>query len=307
MSKKFLCSTLALAVVLAFGTAAFAQVVTTKKTTAVQNPDGTWTVIEYPVGKEVMVNLAPGTTIAGAKGMAKIMRSADGTKVWLDVNGITGDTSNIYAYAIDPSGTPTLLGPLTVTNGVAKAEFTTPMNQFMLVLSPNESLSAIDTSTPIFFRSELPTGYAVVPRRMTSSSKSVATAEIADTTYDVPLLNVPSFKGDQEVRVKFGGELQGVDGKAYINPKGGKAQIKMRFGDLKKAPANTRFVLWAKGADGTYTKLGQVVNTGRGDEGEIRGETAMRDFGLFLTVEDADVPSPRGRIYSVFTVPTMNP
>jgi hypothetical protein len=308
MSKKFLCSTLALVAVLAFGSAAFAQVVTTtKKTTAVQNPDGTWTVIQYPVGKEVRINLAPGTTIAGAKGTARVMRSADGTKVWVDVNGLTGDTSNVYAYAIDPSGTPTLLGPLTVNNGVASAEFSTPMDQFMLVLSPEQSLSAIDTSTPVFFRSELPTGYAVVPRRMTSESKSVATAEMADSTYDVPLLNVPSFKGDQEVRVKFGGDLAGVDGKAYINPRGGKSQIKMRFGDLKKAPANTRFVLWAKGADGTYTKIGQVVNTGKGDEGEIRGETALRDFGLFLTVEDADVPSPHGRVYSVFSLPTTNP
>jgi hypothetical protein len=308
MSKKFLCSTLALAVVLAFGTAAFAQVVTTtKKTTVVQNQDGTWTVIEYPVGKEVMINLAPGTTIAGAKGTARVMRSADGTKVWLDVNGITGDTSNIYAYAIDPSGMPTLLGPLTVTNGVAKAEFTTPLNQFMLVLSPTEGLTAIDTSTPVFFRSELPTGYAVVPRRKTSSDSAVAAAVATDTTYDVPLLNVPSFKGDTEVKVKFGGELQGLDGKAYINQKSGKSQIKMRFGDLKKAPANTRFVLWAKAPDGSYTKLGQVVNTGKGDEGEIRGETALRDFGLFLTVEDADVPSPSGKVYSVFTLPTTNP
>ena len=308
MSKKFLCSTLALVAVLAFGSAAFAQVVTTtKKTTAVQNPDGTWTVVQYPVGKEVMINLAPGTTIAGAKGMAHVIRSADGTRVAFDLSGITGDTSNIYAYAVDPSGVPTLLGPLTVTNGIAKAEFTTPMDQFMLVLSPEQSLTAIDTSTPVFFRSDVPTGYAVVPRRMTSESKSVATAELADSTYDVPLLNVPSFKGDQEVRVKFGGDLAGVDGKAYINPKGGKSQIKMRFGDLKKAPPNTRFVLWAKGADGTYTKLGQVVNTGKGDEGEIRGETALRDFGLFLTVEDADTPSPRGRVYSVFSLPTTNP
>src|SRR3982751_6257013 len=104
MSKKFLCSTLAMAVVLALGTAVFAQqtVVTTKKTTAVQNPDGTWTVTQYPVGKEVLVDLAPGTMISGAKGKAHIMRSASGTKVMLDLNNITGDTSTVYAYAIDP-------------------------------------------------------------------------------------------------------------------------------------------------------------------------------------------------------------
>jgi hypothetical protein len=69
-----------------------------------------------------------------------------------------------------------------------------------------------------------------------------------------------------------------MDGKAYIDQGRGKTQVKMRFGDMKKAPVNKRFVLWAASPDGKYTKLGQVVNTGRGDEGEIRSETALKDF-----------------------------
>lgn len=304
MKKFFLMLSL---VAFAAAGSVLAQVVTTTKTTAVQNPDGSWTVVEYPVGKEVIVNLAPGTTLKGAKGMAHIMRSADGTKVMLDVNGLTGDVSNVYAYAIDPSGNPTLLGPLTVTSGVAKAEFTTPMDRFMLVLSPTETLTAFEPTTPWFFRSEVPAGYAIVPRVMTTDTKSIAKAEAITSTYDVPLLNVPSFKGDTEVRVKFSGELSGLDGKAYLKNEGGKTSVKMRFGDLKKVPANKRFVLWASSPDGTYVKLGQIVNTGRRDEGEIRSETALKDFGLFMTVEDAEVTIPTSRTYSVFTIPTTNP
>lgn len=304
MKKFFLLLSL---VALTAAGSVFAQVVTTKKTTAVQNPDGSWTVIEYPVGKEVLVNLAPGTTLVGAKGMAHILRSADGTKVMLDVNGLTGDVTGVYAYAIDPSGNPTLLGPLTVTNGVAKAEFTTPLDRFMLVLSPNQTLTTYDPTGPFLFRSAVPTGYAIVPRIMTTDTKSIARAEAITSTYEVPLLNVPSFKGDTEVRVKFAGELSGLDGKAYLKNEGGKTSVKMRFGDLKKVPANKRFVLWASSPDGTYTKLGQIVNSGKRDEGEIRSETALKDFGLFMTVEDAEVTVPTSRIYSVFAIPTTNP
>ena len=310
MSKKLLFSTFCLGLMFAVAGISLAQTTTTvtkTRTEAVQNADGSWTVIEYPVGKEVIVNLTPGTTISGAAGTARVMRSADGTKVWFDVNGIPAATTSLYAYAIDPSGNPTLLGPLTVTNGVAKAEFSTPMNQFMLALSPEQTLTTFDANAPIVFRSALPTGYAVVPRVRTGDSNAVASADLVASTYEVPLLNVPSFKDDVEVRVKFDGELEGLDGKAYLDPQGGKTNIKMRFGDMKKVPQNKRFVLWARSPEGQYVKLGQVVNTGKRDEGEIRSETALRDFGLFLTVEDAEVTTPTSRIYSVFTVPVANP
>jgi hypothetical protein len=305
MSKKLL--TLSIGAVLSVSAAgtAFGQTTTTTTTTTksqvVQNADGSYSVIEYPVGKEVMVNLAPGTTVVGSKGMAHIMRSADGTKVAVDLSGVKGDTTSLYAYAVDPAGTPTLLGPVTLTNGTGRAEFTTPMDKFMVVLAPTESMSSYDPTT-VYYRSEVPQGYAIVPRVQTSTLKAVASAEQVGSTYEVPLLGVPKMGGKTtEVRVKFSGDLQGLDGKAYLKPENGKTSIKMRFGDMKKVPMNKRFVLWASAPDGTYTKLGQVINSGGRDESEIRTETALTDFGLFLTMEDTDVTTPTSRTYSTFT------
>jgi len=278
------------------------------KKEVVQNPDGSWTVIEYPVGKEVTINLTPVTTVTGSTGVARVMRAADGTKVWFDLTGVPSTTTSMYAYAVDPAGTPTLLGPITVTNGVAKAEFTTPMNQFMLVVSPTEGLTAIDTTTPIFYRSALPAGFAVVPRRVSESrvvavGPSVVSRE--GITYDVPLLNVGTFpETEREVKLKFGGELSGLEAKAYIDREKGVTKVRMHFDDMKKVPANKRFTLWTYSPDGKYTKLGHVINSGKRDEASIRSETTLTDFGLFVTAEDADVTVPTSRIYSVFTVPS---
>ena len=49
---------------------------------------------------------------------------------------------------------------------------------------------------------------------------------------------------------------------------------------MKMAPKDKRFVLWASAPDGSYTKLGQVINTGKRQESEIRSETALTDFGF---------------------------
>jgi len=280
---------------------------TTTKTEVVQHADGSYSVIEYPVGKEVMVNLTPNGTLVGSKGMAHVMRTADGTKVIVDLNGVTGDMSNVYAYAVDPSGATTLLGPVAINSGTGRAEFMTPMNQFMLLLSPNEGLTTYDSSTTYVYRSEAPKGYAIVPRRVTSmgGTKSVARAESVGSTYDVPLLGIPKWNGKtNEVRIKFDGELSGLDGKAYLKPEGTKTQIKMRFSDMNKVPANKRLVLWASSPDGSYTKIGQVIHAGgKRDEAEIRGEVALTDFGLFMTAEDVDVTVPTSRIYSTFRMP----
>ena len=276
-----------------------------KKTEVIQNADGSYTVIEYPVGKEVRIDLTPVTTVTGSTGFARVMRAADGTKVWVDISGVPVTTTNMYAYAVDPAGIPTLLGPITVTNGIAKAEFSTPMNQFMLVLSPNEGLTAIDTTTPVFYRSALPTGFAVVPRRV-SENRVVAVAPSVVSrepmAYDVPLLNVGTF-GDteREVKMKFTGELDGLEGKAYIKRSKGATKVRMHFDDMNKVPKDKRFTLWTYSPDGQYTKLGHVINTGRKDEAVIKSETALTDFGLFITAEDADVTVPTSRIYSVFT------
>lgn len=276
---------------------------TTTKTEVVQNPDGTYTVIEYPVGKEVTVQLTP-YNLQGAMGTARILRAADGTKIYMDLTGVTGETKSYYAYAVNPAGIPTYLGPIMIENGAAKAEFSTPMNQFMLVLSPNEGVTAFSNETPVVFRSAIPTGYAVVPIGNKSSDTKVATTTEVASAYEVPLLNVPSFgTKTTEINVAFSGDLQGLKGKAYLNAdKNGVTKIKMRFDDMKMAPKDKRFILWASAPDGTFTKLGQVINAGKRQESEIRSETSLKDFGLFVTMEDDDVVQPTSKVFSIFSV-----
>lgn len=293
---------------------AYAQDTTTTTTTVtkkevVQNADGSYSVIEYPVGKEVTVELTP-MNIKGAKGWAKVLRAADGTTVAVDLSGLPADAKNYYVYAIDPNGGATFLGPTVIEGGASKSTFTTPLNQFMLFLSPNEGLTTVAGDTPVVFRSSVPTGYAVVPmgekwNGKEAKEKQVATTGEVASTYSVPLLNVPSFDNKTtEIRIAFSGDLQGLKGKAYVDPrKDGATQVKMRFDDMKMAPKDKRFVLWASSADGKYTKLGQVINTGERQESEIRSETSMKDFGLFVTMEDTDVTQPTGKTYSTFTLP----
>jgi len=275
---------------------------TVKKVVA--NPDGSYSVVEYPTDKEVVVTLLPREGVSST-GTARVMRTAAGTKVFFDVAGAPADWKNVYAYAVDPSGSTTLLGPIEVAGGVGKAEFTTPMDKFMLVVSPAGDLTNYSPTTTYVFRSEVPKGYAIVPRAITDTTKAVASSQPVASSYEVPMLGVPKFSGKTtEVRVNFKGDLQGLEGKAYLKPKGGKTTIKMRFADMRKAPLNKRFVLWASAPDGSYTKLGQVINNGTRDEAEIRSETAMADFGLMLTLEDVDVDKPTSTIYSPFTVIT---
>ena len=303
MSRKIITIALSSAMSLLLASAVWGQNTTITKKDVVVHPDGSYTVIEYPVGKEVRVSLLPSATLKGGQGTAVVTRSADGTKVVLNVSGVPADATSYYAYAVDPTGAPTLLGPITFTNGTGTAEFATPMSQFMLVLSPTEGLTTYDTSTAYVFRSDVPKGYAVVPRSV--SKRGVVPVSGAQAAYNVPLLNVSSWgSSEREVKLKFGGELQGLEAKAYITPKKGATKVRMHFDDMKKVPPNKRFTLWAYSPDGTYTKLGQVVNGGGRDETEIRTETALDNFGLFITAEDADVPTPTSKIYSVFTVPS---
>src|SRR5690349_14585051 len=119
----------------AIGAVAQNNVATAKK--VVVNPDGSYTVIEYPVGKEVVLDLTPTGTITG-KGVVHVTRSANGTHLVFNMTGLPADVSSYYAYAVDPTGAATLLGPITFNNGIAMADFTTPMNQFMVVLSPDQ-------------------------------------------------------------------------------------------------------------------------------------------------------------------------
>jgi hypothetical protein len=280
----------------------------TTVTQTTQNADGSWTVVEYPVGKEVIVNLTPSTTIPGAKGTAKIMRMANGTTINLDLAGVTGDVNNLNLYAVDPNGRLTLLGPVAVNNGVGtySATTTAPLDKFMLVLSPESNLTTYAPDTNFFMRSAAPQGFAVVPLSSHGERDGAAVGERVSATtsantapaYSAPMLGIPGFRRgtDTEMKINLMGAMTGSRANVFIEPrKDGPTTIKMRFHELKDAPAGKTYALWAVSPDNKYVRLGQIVNTGQRNEAQIQTETALQDFGLMITMED-EFSSPTGTV-----------
>lgn len=305
MSRRLLTFAGAAALVFAAAGAALAQetqptqqttTVTTQTTQAIQNPDGTWTVIQYPTDKEVVVDFTPAQTFSTAKGRARIIRAADGTKIALDLSGLPADAAAMNLYAVDPFGKVTMLGPVTFKNGLAQQTYTTPLDRFMLFLSPEADLTAYTPTTAYAFRSSVPQGFAVVPLSRPEGEKVAATSTAGATTaYTAPMLNIPTFNrgSDTEVKVKLSGAMTGSRVNFNIEPrKDGPTVIVARFHELKESPAGQVYVLWAVSPDNKYTKLGQVVNTGQRNEAEIKSETTLTDFGLLVTLQpEGETPS----------------
>ncbi|HEV2714609.1 MAG TPA: hypothetical protein VGU64_05050, partial [Terriglobales bacterium] len=155
------------------------QTTTVTKTQAIQNPDGTYTIVEYPVGKETIVTLNP-IGITGATGQATILRAADGTTIKVNVMSLPADLTALNLYAVDPTGAVNLLGPVEITNGVGTFTTTVPLSKFMLFASPEAALTAYDANTKIFFRSAVPTGLTVIPLGGAAVGEQVAA--VATTT-----------------------------------------------------------------------------------------------------------------------------
>lgn len=301
MSKRI--PLLATAALLVFSTATLIAAQTTTTTTTVtpttvtktvQNADGTYTVIEYPVGKETIVNLDP-VTITGAKGVATILRDDNGTRIKLNLTGVPAEVTALNLYAVDPTGVVTSLGPITVTNGLGAFEATTPLNRFMLVASPETALTTYDPNAKIFFRSAVPEGFAVIPHTVVPVGETVG-ATAAPTTeasaYTVPMLNIPAYKkgDDTKIKVNFTGVMSGARANVFIEPHKDKAtEIKMRFHELKDAPKGQAFILWAVSPDNQFQKLGQILNVKDRNEAEINATTTFPDFGLLVTQEDIGV------------------
>lgn len=298
------------AVMLTLAIAAIALAQETKTTTVVQNPDGTYTIVEYPAKKEIKINLTPVNT--AATGFATILRDDDGTRIKLNLTNVPADTTAMTLYAVDDTGTVTALGPVTITNGVGTLATTTPLTKFMLFTSAEPALTAYDANTKVFFRSAVPEGLAIIPVHTNPSGEKVAavaepttsptavvtpSGQVAAATYTAPLLGIPTYKkgDDTKIKVDFAGALQGARANVFITPhKGGATEVNMRFHDLKEAPAGQKIILWAVGADGSFQKLGQIVNTAGKNEAEIKSQTALQDFGLVMTMESADVERPAG-------------
>jgi len=326
MSKHVLRVLGAAALTLALAAIALGQTPTTK--TVVQNPDGTYTIIEYPAKKEVTVNLTP-VNVTGATGVATILRDDDGTRIKLNLTNVPADLTAMTLYAVDDKGVVTALGPVAITNGAGTLTATTPLSKFMLVASPEPALTAYDTNTKVLFRSAVPEGFTVIPitspagetvaavaapgaatakTTVTTTPGAVVTTQSGNTTivvpmtetkttYSAPLLNIPAYKtgDDTKIKVDFTGALTGARANIFITPrKDGPTEVKMRFHDLKEAPAGQKFILWAVTADNKFTKLGQVVNAPGRNEAEIKSEVALPDFGLVVTMESADADMPAG-------------
>jgi hypothetical protein len=88
--------------------------------------------------------------------------------------------------------------------------------------------------------------------------------------------------------VDFSGAMAGARANVFIEPhKNGKeTEVKMRFHELKEAPAGKVYVLWAVSPDNQFFKLGEIVNVAGRNEAEIKANTTLSDFGLLVTMED---------------------
>ncbi|HEV7475537.1 MAG TPA: hypothetical protein VGN90_15895 [Pyrinomonadaceae bacterium] len=266
---------------------------TTTVTKTVQNPDGTYTVIEYPLKKETTVTLNP-IGLTNSTGVATILRDDNGTRVVLNLTGVPADVTAMNVYAVDDSGAVVPLGPVVLANGTGKFSGTTPLSKFMLITAPDESLTAYDPNAKVFFRSAVPAGFAVIPHTTSPVGETVSATTTPGTTpasaYTVPMLNIPAYKkgDDTKLKIDFSGAMSGARANVFIEPhKNGKeTAVTMHFHELKQAPTGQAYILWAVSADNQFTKLGQIVNLAGKNEAEIKATTTLDDFGLLVTMED---------------------
>ncbi len=271
-----------------------------------QSAGDEWTVVEYPEGREVIVELTPTALNPGAKGTAKVTRGADDTTVVIEVSGLGADAGAQHLFAVGHDGRIVALGVVTVSDGAGALEAKTQLGSFMLVLSPDAELSSFDSSARLALRSAVPEGFAVVPRAgggqeeeaASNVSTEDATVVSESPEYDVPLIGISSLRRGEETQLKanVSGDLAGVRTGIYVKPlKSGVTQVRVQLYDLKSAEAGARYVLWAVGPDQTYTRLGQAGKPDKKNGVKIESRTTLRDFGLFITAEGEEAsPTPKG-------------
>jgi hypothetical protein len=277
------------------------------KTETVQNPDGTYTIIEYPVGKETIVALNP-IGLTGSTGTATILRAADGTTIRVNLASLPADLTALNLYAVDPTGAVSLLGPIEVSNGVGTFTATTPLSRFMLFTAPDGTLKAYDANTKVVFRSAVPQGFTVIP--LSGAVGETVAAVVAPTSeYTVPMLGIHTFKkgDDTKLKLDFSGPLAGARANVFIDhKKDNLTEVRMRFHELKDAPAGQVYTLWAVSPDNQFQRLGQMVNLKNKNEAEIKSTVTFNDFGLLLTAEDltagTTILKPAGHRVGVITL-----
>ncbi|MBD0369902.1 MAG: hypothetical protein ICV60_03545 [Pyrinomonadaceae bacterium] len=310
MTSRLVTAMAGLALLLAMATAALAQDTTTKtttttttQTTAVQNPDGSWTVVEYPVDKQVTVTLSPVTTVdtttTAVMPRATVLRSANGTLITVDPAGFAGTTGAMNLYAVDPMGHITLLGPINATS-TSPLTFNTNLNRFMLVVSPEGNLTTYAPSTTFAYRSAVPEGLSVIPLARTGEGlKGEAEGEKVAATiapsYTAPMLNVSTLpaKKETQVKVKFSDTAHIKRADFFVTPNfnnKGLTRVKAKFHDLTDVPTDAFLTLWAVSPDGKFFRIGSTPNKGNPNVATIDSDknntnVPFTDFGLFMTVE----------------------
>lgn len=313
MSKRLLCIlggiVLSLATV-SISLAQTTQTVTTTQSTAVQNPDGTWTVVEYPVDKEVVVNLTPSTKTITTMARARVLRSANGTVITVDPAGFTGTTGNLNLYAVDPMGHLSLLGPINATS-TSPLTFNTNLDKFMLVVSPEGNLTSYAPNTAVVYRSAVPEGLSIIPVARSGEGPGAAVGEkvagVASSNYNVGMLNIPSLpaKKETQLKVNFADTVHVKRTDFFITPNfnnKGLTRIKAKFHNLSDVPATSFLTLWAVSPEGKFFRIGSSPNKGKPNVATIDSDknntnVPFTDFGLFLTVEPTGTAiSPTGTI-----------
>ena len=299
----------ALAITLCVAVGVVAAYGTTETLDSSLGQDDTWTVIEYPEGQEVTVELTA-LSSPDAKGTARVMRSGNETTINLDVSGLTGESAH-QVYIVDSLGNATLLGSLTITDGAGGLSAKTALSKFMIVISPEADLTTIGSETKVALRSTVPSGFTVVAKENSAEQNaepSPAGTEMATLTtepaasmpeYEVPLLGISSLKRNATttMRANFSSTFGGARGVVTVKPRRNDlAQIKLRVSKLREAPEGTQYLLWQVGPDNSYTLLGHLTQTPNKREMIIDAESALPDFGLLITFENAQATTPMGSI-----------
>lgn len=271
--------------------------------------DDKWTVIEYPEGQEVVVELRASST-SDAKGSARVLRVGNEATVIVAVNGLSDEDSAQHVYLVDSMGNASLLGELTLEDGAGTLDARTALSKFMVVLSPEDGLTTIGPKTKVALRSAIPNGFTVIAKERNEDIAPIDSPREAQTestmvenpNYDVHLLNVGSLKrgSNTTLRANLAAGFSDVKSNIEINPqKNGSTQIKMRFINLRQPPEGTQYVLWQVNADNSYTLLARLPHPDKKNETRINAETSVPDFGLFITFENAEANSPAGSLLAM--------
>jgi len=269
----------------------------------------TYTIVEYPENKRVNVRLDPIGFTEG-RGAANILRNSNGTRIKLNVSNIPAGVDSLMAYAVYENGTIARLGPIKIREGVGRYTAITPSARFMLIVSAEKNLSRYDAATRVFFRSAVPDGFAVIPKKAPIAERT-AVGEIVSsiyipppTEYSVPMLGLPPDPDDRPVTldVYLKGAYDQTLSYKHVNlvlrRERSNIDLFMQIEDLKNVPGGKVHTLWAV-LDKLYVRLGEL----RQENGlsKINGTVPFHDFGLLLTAEDPSslTAEPSGDVVAV--------